>query len=186
MRRGWKTAAPRNSIRVHEFTRRTRHALMPARHTLSGVSGVSLATPLCPACACAGASRAADENAVGTWAYLAPEYKTEGRSSPSTDAWALGLCLLQLVLGRDPKDIIRTVQQALEECKLPQVGSGQGQGSSGQGAMKRRSRAVAAGRQGPFRLPQRVTFPLLFPLPHSVLLPAADGCGLPWRCRSWM
>ncbi|KAG2453662.1 hypothetical protein HYH02_001875 [Chlamydomonas schloesseri] len=69
----------------------------------------------------AGASRAADENAVGTWAYLAPEYKTEGRSSPSTDAWALGLCLLQLVLGRDPKDIIRAVQQALEECKLPQV-----------------------------------------------------------------
>lgn len=72
----------------------------------------------------AGASRAADENAVGTWAYLAPEYKTEGRSSPSTDAWALGLCLLQLVLGRDPKDIIRAVQQALEECKLPQVGRG--------------------------------------------------------------
>ncbi|KAG2499090.1 hypothetical protein HYH03_003273 [Edaphochlamys debaryana] len=69
----------------------------------------------------AGASRAADANAVGTWAYLAPEYKTEGRSSPATDAWALGLCLLQLVLGADPKDIIRSVQLALEECRLAQV-----------------------------------------------------------------
>ncbi len=76
-----------------------------------------------PASTPPGASRTSDAAAVGTWAYLAPEYKTEGRSSPATDAWALGLCLLQLVLGREPRDIIRAVQQALEECRLQQVGA---------------------------------------------------------------
>ncbi|GLC45115.1 hypothetical protein PLESTB_001469900 [Pleodorina starrii] len=69
----------------------------------------------------AGASRAADDSAVGTWAYLAPEYKTAGLISPATDTWALGLCLLQLVLGKDPRDIVRQVQEALEKCTLPEV-----------------------------------------------------------------
>lgn len=58
---------------------------------------------------------------MGTWAYLAPEYKTAGLISPATDTWALGLCLLQLVLGKDPRDIVRLVQEALERCTLAEV-----------------------------------------------------------------
>ncbi|EFJ51062.1 hypothetical protein VOLCADRAFT_79970 [Volvox carteri f. nagariensis] len=69
----------------------------------------------------AGASRARDDSAVGTWAYLAPEYKTAGVISPATDTWAMGLCLLQLVLGKDPRDIVRQVQDVLDKCTLPEV-----------------------------------------------------------------
>lgn len=62
------------------------------------------------------------DSAVGTWAYLAPEVKAEGRSPAAcSDAYALGLSLLQLVMCREPRDIIKACQQALEDCRLQQV-----------------------------------------------------------------
>eukprot|EP00955_Chlamydomonas_euryale_P076721 362754-Chlamydomonas_euryale.AAC.21 len=41
------------------------------------------------------------DEAVGTWPYLAPEYKATGRSSTKTDVYAFGLTLLQ-VRARSP------------------------------------------------------------------------------------
>lgn len=62
------------------------------------------------------------DSAVGTWAYLAPEVKAEGRSPTAcSNAYALGLSLLQLVMCREPRDIIKACQQALEDCRLQQV-----------------------------------------------------------------
>eukprot|EP00983_Pelagomonas_calceolata_P077071 1153702-Pelagomonas_calceolata.AAC.3 len=37
--------------------------------------------------------------AIGTWQYLAPEYRTQGHSSVQTDTYALGLTLLQVCTG---------------------------------------------------------------------------------------
>lgn len=41
-------------------------------------------------------SPAAGDEAIGTWQYMAPEYKLQGRSSMRTDAYAFGLTLLQV------------------------------------------------------------------------------------------
>jgi hypothetical protein len=46
-------------------------------------------------------SRHGGGQAIGTWSYLAPEYRSEGRCSAKTDVYAFGLCLLQLVSGAD-------------------------------------------------------------------------------------
>ena len=63
-----------------------------------------------------------NNEAVGTWSYLAPEYKTQGRSSTGTDVYAFGLSLLQLVTGApQPRDLIRKCQRALELGALQQV-----------------------------------------------------------------
>lgn len=60
--------------------------------------------------------------AVGTWSYLAPEYKNCGRSSFKTDVYAFGLTLLQLLTAAEqPKDLIQRCQAALESG-LDQVG----------------------------------------------------------------
>jgi len=60
--------------------------------------------------------------AVGTWSYLAPEYKSAGISSSKTDVYAFGLTLLQLLTAApQPKDLIRRCQTGLEECTLLQV-----------------------------------------------------------------
>ncbi|MEW5299546.1 MAG: hypothetical protein WDW36_002551 [Sanguina aurantia] len=59
--------------------------------------------------------------AIGTWWYLAPEYKAQGRSSTRTDVYAFGLSLLQMVSAGQPKDIIRACQNAMEECSLQAI-----------------------------------------------------------------
>eukprot|EP00798_Chlamydomonas_sp_ICE-L_P025110 gene25110-10751_t len=58
--------------------------------------------------------------AVGTWVYLAPEYKVGGCSSTATDVYALGLTLLQLLTAAEPRDLISRCQAALEQCALLQ------------------------------------------------------------------
>ena len=40
---------------------------------------------------CAGAAQHDGDQAIGTWSYLAPEYKQRGRSSVRTDIYAYGL-----------------------------------------------------------------------------------------------
>lgn len=54
--------------------------------------------------------------AVGTWSYLAPEYKSEGKVSPKTDVYAFGVSLLQLVTSENhPKGLVEKCRQALQE-----------------------------------------------------------------------
>ncbi|GAX76050.1 hypothetical protein CEUSTIGMA_g3493.t1 [Chlamydomonas eustigma] len=62
------------------------------------------------------------EEAIGTWSYLAPEYKHSGRSSSKTDIYAFGLSILQLMTAASQtQDLVHTCQIALEACNLPQV-----------------------------------------------------------------
>ncbi|KAF5834679.1 protein kinase [Dunaliella salina] len=59
------------------------------------------------------------QEAIGTWQYLAPEYRTQSHSSVQTDTYALGLTLLQLVTGASgPKDLVHLAQAALEQATL--------------------------------------------------------------------
>jgi serine/threonine protein kinase len=65
---------------------------------------------------------ATNGDAVGTWSYLAPEYKNGGRSSAKTDVYAFGLTMLQLLTASErPRELIQRCQTALEECGLDQV-----------------------------------------------------------------
>ncbi|KAG1679318.1 hypothetical protein FOA52_009350 [Chlamydomonas sp. UWO 241] len=57
--------------------------------------------------------------AVGTWSYLAPEYKATGLASARTDVYAFGLTLLQLLTAAEhPKELVQRSQAALEGCGL--------------------------------------------------------------------
>lgn len=65
---------------------------------------------------------ATNGDAVGTWSYLAPEYKNGGRSSAKTDVYAFGLTMLQLLTASEkPRELIQRCQAALEDCGLDQV-----------------------------------------------------------------
>jgi serine/threonine protein kinase len=62
------------------------------------------------------------EEAVGTWSYLAPEYKHNGRSSSKTDTYAFGLSMLQLLTAASQtQELVHRCQTALEACNLHQV-----------------------------------------------------------------
>ena len=62
--------------------------------------------------------------AVGTWQYLAPEYKSFGTSSDRTDVYAFGLTLLQLATGAErPKEVLHRCQVGRHK-RCPATGEG--------------------------------------------------------------
>lgn len=64
-------------------------------------------------------SRRPGDEAVGTWAYLAPEYKSQGQSSVKTDVYAYGISLLQLLTAaRESPQLLDQSRKALQHHQL--------------------------------------------------------------------
>ncbi|XP_071708255.1 inactive protein kinase SELMODRAFT_444075-like [Rutidosis leptorrhynchoides] len=61
-----------------------------------------------------------DHFIIGTFGYLAPEYKERGKATTKTDVYAFGVVLLELFTGRSPTDI-RLNGQGLLKWAIPLV-----------------------------------------------------------------
>ncbi|GAQ91971.1 Serine Threonine protein kinase [Klebsormidium nitens] len=60
-------------------------------------------------------------SAVGTFAYMDPQYANEGEYGPASDVFAFGVVLLQLLTGKPPVGLRRVVSEAVSAGRLRTV-----------------------------------------------------------------
>lgn len=91
--------------------------IKPANIFLDGrlnakLGDVGLATPAASSAASSSSRSVGEQDMVGTYPYLAPEYRAAGTVSLKTDVYALGVSLLQLATGQQER-----LQELVQRCR---------------------------------------------------------------------